>query len=150
MKQWIWKQIVGASYDVSGAIDRALDDLDALDETEHRIVDRAGLTKLIGAEMRKAKLLIPKNGGPAEQMPLFAAVPGVDGRLMRVSYLRLSLPQLQALYDRERRSSKRLTARTARLRHDLGLFQRHADLPTIQAVWDAEHVAYVLDEEAAA
>lgn len=149
MKQWLMKQIVAAGYDVSAAIDRALDDLDALSPIEHRIVDRAGLTKLIGAEMKRAKLLIPKNGGPAEQMPLFASVPGADGRLMRVSYLRLSLVQLEALFKRERRSSRRLTARAARLRHDLGLYQRHAEMPNLQAVWDAEHVTYTLDEQAA-
>lgn len=148
MRQWIWKQIVASGYDVSAAIDRGLDDMGGLGGTEHRMVDRAGLTKLIGAEMRRAKLLIAKNGGPAEQMPLFAAVPGEGGRLMRVSYLHLSLGQLTALYERERRSARRLSARTARLRHDLALYRQHEDMPTLQAVWDAEHVAYVLDEAA--
>jgi hypothetical protein len=148
VRQWIWKQIVASGYDVSAAINRGLDDMDGLDETEHRMVDRAGLTKLIGAEMRRAKLLIEKNGGPAEQMPLFASVPGTDGRLMRVNYLHLSLPQLTTLFERERKSARRLSDRTARLRHDLALFRRHKDLPNVQAVWDMEHVEYRLDEAA--
>ena len=148
MKQWLMKQILAAEYDVTAAIDRALDSLDELDETEHRVVDRTGLTKLIASEIRKAKISIAKNGGPAEQMPLFAAVPGESGRLMRVSYLRLSLPQLTALYERERRSARRLSARTARLRHDLALYRQHETMPTLRDVWDAEHVAYVLDEAA--
>lgn len=148
MKQWLMKQILAAGYDVSASIDRAMDALGELDETEHRIVDRVGLTKLIAAEIRKARISIAKNGGPAEQMPLFAAVPGDDGRLMRVSYLHLTLEQLTALYERERRSARRLTARTSRLRHDLTLYKQHADMPTLQAVWDAEHVAYVLQPAA--
>lgn len=148
MKQWLMKQIIASGYDVTDAIDRAMDSLDELDEVEHRVVDRNGLIKLIGAEIRKVKLSIAKNGGPAEQMPLFAAVPGEDGRLMRVSYLRLTLDQLTTLYERERRSARRMTARTARLRHDLALYRQHADMPSLMDVWDAEHVAYTLDKAA--
>lgn len=148
MKQWLMKQILAAEYDVSAAIDRAVNAVDELDETEHRVVIRTGLTKLIAQEMRRAKLNIAKNGGPAEQMPLFASIPGEDGRLVRVSYLHLTLAQLGALYERERRSARRLTARTARLRHDLALYKQHAEMPNLQAVWDTEHVTYVLDKAA--
>lgn len=147
MKQWLWKQIIAAEYDTSAAIDRAMRSRGELDRTEHELIDRAGLGRLINDAVKASRLHIPKNGGPAESMPLFAAVEQ-DGRWLRVSYLQQTLAQLESLYAREKKSTKRRSDRVARLRYDLALYRKHADLPTLQAAWDIEGVEYRLDHAA--
>lgn len=144
MKQWLRKQLIAAEYDTGAAIDRAMAARDELDPIEHELVDRAGLGRLITDVAKASRLHIPKNGGPAESMPLFAAVEQ-DGRWLRVSYLRANFDQLSALYERERKSAKRQTNRVARLRHDVQLYRQHRDMPTLQDVWAAEHVEFRLD-----
>lgn len=149
IREWAWKQIVSAEYSTTEAIERGVKAFEALDPMLRQQLVRLGVGRAITDEAKRhAKLLIPKNGGPAEQMPLFAAVQ-LDGKWMRVSYLRADYEQLRALHERERKAAGRMTRRVRRLRYDLGLYSQHRDLPSLQAVWDAEHVSYALDEKAA-
>lgn len=147
MKQWLWKQVVASEYDTSAAIDRATEHFDELDDVERRIVIRAGMGRLIPAEVKTRKLRIPRNGGPAETMPLFASVE-LDGRHVRVNYLLTNIQQLRAILERERKTRRRASIRVARLQYDVRLYERHPDLPTLRDVWDVEHVSYVLDKAA--
>ena len=147
MREGAWKQIVAAGYDTGAAIDRGAADFAALEPMVQQAVIRAGVGRIITSEAKRQRLLIPENGGPAEQMPLFAAVQ-VQGRWLRVSYLRADLAQLTALYEREKKSAKRTTRRVARLRHDLGLYRKHPDLPSLLDVWHEEHVEFRMADAA--
>lgn len=148
MKSWAWKHLVAANYDTTDAINRAHADIAALTDLEHREIDRIGVARVIAREVKRNRLLIPANGGPADQLPLFAAVKDEAGRWMRVSYLLCNFDQLNALYLRESARAGNASRRVQRLGHDLELYAAHKDLPNLEAVWQAEHVEFRLEEAA--
>lgn len=145
MKTWLWKHLLAAEYDVSAAINGCVADYDDLAADDQQRVKRTGLRVLL-AEMVKGRTLTIENGH-TDQLPLFASIED-NGHFYRIGYHQATLDQLRQMQSRESMRQRRSNEKLERLAVDIGMYERHPGLSTLQAVWDAEHVEYRIDEAA--
>lgn len=141
MRDWLLSHLDETAGDVEEATASCLADFADLDEKSQRQVIRVGLRACLADAAKAQKVTVKNADRPDDQLPLWASVL-TNGRWTRISYLRFNRSQLREARRAEAERQQVSAERLVRMDIDIELYDRHADLPDVEAVYLAEGVEF--------